>query len=419
MDSTLDPAAFRRGKSRPLGPAAAAAAVALGALLTLAAPTSWAQDKVVRFGASLPLTGRLAPEGRLVKDGYDFAVRHINEQGGIPIDGASHRIEIVYYDDESDPKTAVKLIEKLIVEDDVDFLLGPYSSSATFPASSISEKYQIPMVEAHGAATAIFEQGFKYIFATLNTVDQYLPNVVKMAAELENPPQSVAIVYENALAMQLGAEAAAKEAEAHGMDVVYMVDYPTGTTDMSSMLAEAKSKSIDFFMGAAYTTDAILMTRQAHEMGLAPKMVGMILGPTLPAFEEALGQDINYLLEPVQWTKTMTWKDEALGITATEFAEMFEREFGYEPDYHPPQSAAAVLVYYHALKKAGTLDPQKVRDALAGTDIMTFYGPVRFNEKGQNVGKPMAVVQIQDMQPVVVYPKEFATGELIYPIPRD
>ena len=146
-------------------------------------------------------------------------------------------------------------------------------------------------------------------------------------------------------------------------------------------------------------------------------MLGFTLGPTLPGFVESLGSMAEYLLEPVQWTSNMGWKDEIFGWTSAELAEICAKETGHECDYHPPQSVAAMEVYQRALEKAGTLDPQKVRDAIAQTDIMTAYGPVRFNEKGQNVAKGMGVVQIQGGKPVVVYPAEFAQAEFVYPIP--
>jgi branched-chain amino acid transport system substrate-binding protein len=113
----------------------------------------------------------------------------------------------------------------------------------------------------------------------------------------------------------------------------------------------------------------------------------------------------------------MPWKDTVFGFTAAEYSKIFEKDFGYIPDYHPPQSTAALLVYHHAFQKAGVDDPQKVRDAIAQTDIMTSYGPVRFNEKGMNIGKSMAVIQIQNGKPVVVYPLAVAEGKLVYPIP--
>ncbi|NIM98216.1 MAG: ABC transporter substrate-binding protein, partial [candidate division Zixibacteria bacterium] len=106
--------------------------------LFLSLPSWVGAEDLIRFGASLSLTGRMATEGRLVKDGYEFYVKHINARGGIEIKGKRYKVEVVYYDDESDPKTAARLVEKLIVEDGIKFLLGPYSSSCTFPASSVN-----------------------------------------------------------------------------------------------------------------------------------------------------------------------------------------------------------------------------------------------------------------------------------------
>ncbi|MEW5910642.1 MAG: amino acid ABC transporter substrate-binding protein, partial [Thermodesulfobacteriota bacterium] len=316
-----------------------------------------------------------------------------------------------------DPKTAARLVEKLIVEDGIKYLLGPYSSSCTFPASSVAEKYQIPMVEAHGAATTIFERGYKYLFATLNTVDQYTSGILDMAAGLTPRPKTIALINENALFPQLGMDGAAEQAKGHGIEVVYKEKYPTGTKDLSSMLAAVREKKPDILLTAGYTADMILLVKQAKEMGLKTKMFGLLLGPTLPGFIEALQKDAEYLLEPIQWSANMPWKDEVFGYTASEFAKIFEKEYGYKPDYHPPQSAAALLVYHHALQKVGVADPQTVRDAIAKTDIMTFYGRIKFNEKGMNIGKTMAVIQLQNGKPVVVHPKSGAEGNLVYPIP--
>jgi branched-chain amino acid transport system substrate-binding protein len=238
-----------------------------------------------------------------------------------------------------------------------------------------------------------------------------------MASELTPRPKTIALINENALFPQLGMDGAARQAKNLGFKIVYKQKYPSGTKDLSSMLAAVREKHPDILLAGGYTADMILLVKQAKEMGVRPKMFGLLLGPTLPGFVEALKQDAEYLLEPIQWSSNMSWKDEVFGYTAKDFDRLFEKDFGYKPDYHPPQSSAALLVYHHALQKAGVSDPQKVRDAIAETDIMTFYGPVRFNEKGMNVAKGMAVIQIQKGKPVVVYPRSAAQGELIYPIP--
>ena len=160
-----------------------------------------------------------------------------------------------------------------------------------------------------------------------------------------------------------------------------------------------------------------MIARQISEVGVPLKMFAVSLGPTLPGFIDSLGAKAEGILEPIQWAPNMPYKDEIFGWTAPQFAELFQKEAGHVPDYHPPQSAAALEVYQRALEKAGTLDPKKVRDAIAATNIMTMYGPIRFNEKGQNIAKGMSVVQVQNGKAVVVYPVEGAQAKFVYPMP--
>lgn len=397
--------------------AAASATTLLFAGVSGYSTPSSAQD-VITFGAALSLTGSVSTEGRLVKEGYDMYVKHINQRGGIKVGDKTYKVAIKYYDDQSNAATSARLYEKLITEDGIKLLLGPYSSGITNAASVVNEKYQLPMVAAHAAATGVFSRGFKYLFATLTPVDQYTGNMIKMAAEATPRGQRVALIHENALFPQASIDAADRQARAAGLDVVYKEAYPTGTKDFSPMLAALKSRNPDVLIVAGYTADMIVIARQTAEQGVNLKMLGFTLGPTLPGFVEALGSRAEYTLEPVQWSGAMAWKDEMFGWTAAQFAEMCQKETGHVCDYHPPQSFAALQVYQRALEKAGTLDPQKVRDALAQTNLMTAYGPIRFNEMGQNIAKGMAVVQIQKGKPVTVFPVDGAQAKLIYPIPQ-
>ncbi len=373
------------------------------------------QDNVIRFGAALSLTGSFVDNARLVRDGYDFYVKLVNQRGGIEVGGRRYRVEIKYYDDQSNTAVGARLVEKLIVEDNIKFLLGPYSSTMTLPLSKVAERYQVPFVVAHAATNSIYEQGNKWIFGTLNTIDQYFEGVLKAAMEAKPQPQTIAILAENQLAPSASADFAAQHARRMGLRIVYQQKYPTGIKDFTSELAIIRSRNPDIFLGAGYIADMILLARQADEVGVQPKLFGMLLGPTHPQFVPSLGPIANGILEPVQWAPNMKWKDEIFGMTAREWAEMFREEFGYWPDYHPPQSFAALEVYHRAIQKAGTFDPARVRDAIAQTDIQTAYGPVKFDQRGVNVGKTMAVIQLQGNVPVVVYPSGVAEQRLIYP----
>lgn len=405
---------FRRACSKFA--AASATALLFAGVSGISTPSN-AQD-VITFGAALSLTGGMSTEGRLVKEGYDMYVKHINQRGGIKVGDKTYKVDIKYYDDQSNAATSARLYEKLITEDGIKLLLGPYSSGITNAASVVNEKYRLPMVAAHAAATGVFSRGFKYLFATLTPVDQYTGNMIKMAAEATPRGQRVALIHENALFPHASIDAADRQARAAGLDVVYKEAYPTGTKDFSPMLAALKSRNPDVLIVAGYTADMIVIARQTAEQGVNLKMLGFTLGPTLPGFVEALGSRAEHTLEPVQWSGAMAWKDEMFGWTAAQFAEMCQKETGRVCDYHPPQSFAALQVYQRALEKAGTLDPQKVRDALAQTNLMTAYGPIRFNEMGQNIAKGMAVVQIQKGKPVTVFPIDGAQAKFTYPIPQ-
>ena len=385
-------------------------------LAGLSAQPVLAQQDTITFGAALSLTGKTATEGRLVKVGYDIYVNQINARGGFKVGNKTYKVAIKYYDDQSDANTSAKLYEKMINEDGIKLLLGPYSSGITFAASPVAEKYQVPMVAAHAAATTVYDRGFKYLFATLTPVDQYTSNMIKMAADAKPRGQRVALVHENALFPKASIDAAESQAKAAGLEVVYKEAYPTGTKDFSAMIEAMKARNPDVLIGAGYTGDMLVMARQTSEQKVPLKMIGFTLGPTSPGFVESLGAKAENLLEPTQWTPDLPWKDEIFGWTAAEYAALCKTAAGHDCDYHPPQSTAALQVYQRAIEKAGTLDPQKVRDALAQTNIMTAYGPIRFNEKGQNIAKGMSVIQIQGGKPVVVFPTDGAKAKFVYPM---
>jgi branched-chain amino acid transport system substrate-binding protein len=236
--------------------------------------------------------------------------------------------------------------------------------------------------------------------------------MVKMASEQKPPLKRLALLNENVLFAQLGMDGAAVQAKEYGLDVVYKEKYATGTKDLSSELEKMKATQPDMILAGGYTNDMILLARQIKQVGLKPKLVGFLLGPTLPGFVKSLGADAELALEPVQWSVNVPYKDVTFGWTAREYSDLFQKEYNHVPDYHPIQSTAALQVYLHAFQKVGGFDPQKVRDAIAATDIVTAYGPIRFNEKGQNIAKSMSVVQIQDGKPIVVYPADVAQGKL-------
>jgi branched-chain amino acid transport system substrate-binding protein len=404
----------------PTTPAPAAAKPAAPAAL---AKFTGAFDGSISFGAAISLTGSTAAEGKYTKDGYEIAKEYLNNAGGIVLDGKHLKIDIKYYDDASKPDVAGQLVEKLITEDKVNFILGPYGSNPTDTVAGIVEKYKVPMVEANGSAESIFNRGLKYTFAVLSPASNYLKGCLDLVKEKDPNAKKVAIVAETdkfALEVQAGAAAYAKKL---GFDVVYNDKYPAKATDISSNLTAIKALKPDVFLGTGHLQDAIVTIKQAKELGLNAKAWCFSVGPTAPDFRAALRKDADYVLGGAQWTSDLTYVGDARDPfkTPQNFDEIVSRKFsGYESTtpYQVAESAVAVMVFQRAIEAAGTLEATKVRDAIAKTGFDSFYGRVEFDERGINTTKPMAVAQLNTNGNIyTVFPSKQANRGFQYPAP--
>ena len=377
-----------------------------------------AADATIVFGAALAATGRDAREGVLTKEGYEFWKDYVNAHGGIKTGGKTYKVEIQYADDETNAQTSAKLVEKFINQDHVNFILGPYGSATSFASAAVTERYKVPMVEGNGSSEKIFSQGFKYIFAVLSPAKRYLEGVLDMALHQKVKPKTVAIVAANDLFSTEVASGAAAYATSHGMTVVYNNKYPADTTDVSSIVSAIKAANPDLILNGGHLQDALLLQKSFKEQNVLAKAYAYSVGPDTPDFRKALGNDANYVFGGTQWSPTAKYRG-APGFISTslEYAKEFEKKYGHVPDYHNAESTATCLAFQYAIQNAGSLDPQKVRDALAALNVVTFYGILKFDDRGINVYKPMAVNQIQKGNLVTVWPSAVQNAQPAYPAP--
>lgn len=373
-------------------------------------------EEVLKIGAPLAATGSEAREGALAKQGYDLWAATVNAGGGIKAGGKTYRVQIVYYDDQSKPQISAELTDKLISQDHVSFLLGPYGSPATFADAAVAEKYKVPMVEANGAARKIFAQGYRYVFGILSPADDYAASMLKAAASLQPAPRTVAILAADDLFSLEVAKGAREWAERHGLTVVYFQKYPVGVADLSAALTSIKSLHPDVLIGSGHLQESLLVMKQVQTLDVNVNFYGFTVGPTTPDFVKALGAAAEGVFASSQWTPDVKYRGPVFGAAA-DYARAFEQRYGFVPDYHAAESSAAGVVLQLAIAKAGGVDPQKVRAALVGLDATTFYGPVRFDAHGLNTAKPMVTVQIQHGKPVTVWPPDVAAARPIYPSP--
>ena len=379
-------------------------------------------DGTIVFGAAVSLTGSTSNEGKYTKDGYELAKDAINAAGGITVGGKRYKIDIKYYDDTSKADQAGQLVEKLISEDKVNFILGPYGSAPTNTAAAIVEKYKIPMVEANGAAESIFSRGFKYTFGVLSPGKMYLRGILDLVKAKDPSAKKVAIIAEtDPFAIEV-ADGAAAYAKDQGFTVVYNEKYPTAAKDVSPQLTAIKGLNPDILLGAGHIQDAILTIKQAKDIGVNAKAWGFSVGPTSPEFRSSLKQDADYVFGGAQWTEDLKLKGDDIFGTPQEFAKQarakYPGTYATTVPYQVAESAAAVIAYQKAIEAAGSLEPDKVRDALAKLNFDSFFGHIQFDDRGINIYKPMAVMQNQtDGKIYTVGPANVASKDFQYPAP--
>ncbi len=371
-------------------------------------------EEVLRIGAAVSFSGKYAKEGELLKRGYELWKETVNSRGGIKVGNKRYKVEIIYYDDQSDPKTTAKLVEKLITQDKVKFLLGPYGSAQVFAAAGVVEKYNALMVQGGGASSKIYSQGYKRIFGVFNTAPDYGRNLIDLAVKLDPKIRTVAILYEKDIFSEDAARGALNRAREKGLKVVLFEGYPKGAQDLSSLMLKVRLKRPDVVIGAGHFKDSVLVVKQLKQFKINPKFVGLTVGPPLPAFVKALGKDAEYIFGPVQWSKAFRYKDPLFGSTQG-YVKAYRKKYGEDPEYHSAGGTAAAMALQLAIERAQSLDPERVREELLKMEVETFYGVIGFDETGKINTKPMAVIQIQKGRPVTVYP--FEEAKPVYPKP--
>ena len=380
-------------------------------------------DDTIVLGAAVSLTGRYTTAGHHTRNGYDLAVKMINERGGVVVAGTAYRLEILYYDDESTPARGAQLAERLIRQDGVRFMLGPYSSGLTTAIAPITEQHKVPMVEGNGASRALFNKGYRYLFAVLSTSEQYLQEAINLAAEqaraVGRDPTTlrVALATANDPFSQDIRAGVIDDARRHGMQVVVDDKLPREANDMAATLIKVKALRPDVLLVSGHSKGAALLVRQAEEMRASAPMVALTHCESAQVTDaERFGHAAEGMLCAAQWAPTLTYRDDLFG-SAGDYAVRFEEEYGYVPPYQAAESTAAVMVWADALQRAGSFETETVRAALAATDMPTFYGNIRFDETGKNIAKPMVLLQIQDGDYRVVAPTAWASDKLMFPRP--
>jgi branched-chain amino acid transport system substrate-binding protein len=272
------------------------------------------------------------------------------------------------------------------------------------------------MLDSAGSDNKIFSKGYKRTFAVLSPATEYAASIVKAIGQLANPkPKVIAFLSADDGFSKTVAEGGAAEAKKEGFTVLPTEYFPNGATDVSSALTKVKDQHPDVIIGSVHLVEGVAIIKQAKELGVIPSGgFGESVAPPTPDFAKTLGDLANGVLGSSQWTPQTVGQDKYIG-TAKQYEAMVTDKYQHAPDYHNAEATAACLAFVLAAEKAGSTDADKIRDAVAGLNEETFFGKVRFDATGQNVYKPMSVIQIQKGQAVDVWPKESAVADMVWP----
>jgi branched-chain amino acid transport system substrate-binding protein len=369
-----------------------------------------AQD-VIRFGAPLPITGPLAPEAVKQQQGYDLWAEQANKAGGINVGGKKYKVEIVYSDYQSNTPRSVQTTEQMITQEKVNFMFGPFGSGAAKAASTIAEKYKMPMLAATASSVQVYDQNYKYLFGTFTPNDTLTTPLTKLVKAKATDVKKVAILARNDLFPLAIAQEMEKSAKENGLEVVYFEKYAINTLDHSATLSQIKSLAPQWIFVTGYTNDLLLVRKQMADQQIKAGVVTMIAGPAYQEFIDSAGPNAENISSASWWHPAEKYDGKDIFGSTANFVKLFKDKYKAEPDYAHASAAVCGALFQMAIEKAGSLDRDKVRDELAKMDVVTFWGPVKFGANGQINSLEPPVFQIQGGKPIVLFPDAIKQGD--------
>ena len=361
----------------------------------------------LRVGATMSLTGKqYSVQGGYGREGYLLCEKHVNAQGGI----LGRPIQLVIYDDESDGKTATRLYEKLIVEDKVDAVLGPYGTAITEAVADVPEKHRKVMVAANAATSSIWEKGRRYLIMVLAPIDSAAVGLLDTAAR--QGLRTVAILNQDALLPKAVAKGTSEVAKQKGLEVITSEVYPDGTTDFAATLKKLKAAKPDVLVAASVRLDDLVaITRQMKDVDFNVKMLSSLPYGLLPEYYKQLGKEAEFVYSATFWEAALP------NPGNQDFVAAYEKEFKRAPAVQSANSYAGCQIFVEAMRRAGTTDSEKLREALLALKTKTILGDFAVDQRGFQVGQKAVTIQWQDGKQGVVWPDEVASAKMRFPTP--
>jgi branched-chain amino acid transport system substrate-binding protein len=358
----------------------------------------------IRVGVTASLTGAYAAPGSNLLEGLKMWAHDVNSRGAL----LGREVEIVSYDDQSDPDTSARLYEKLISDDQVDLLIGPYASDVTLAASDVAERHGIPMVSGSASATDIWSRGYRNIFQVDSPADRYMDLLIESASNAGLT--TIALAYAGSDFPRGVARGVRTRAAAAGMMLVFDEEYREDSTDFTDLVRRIKASNPDLVIGGTYLEDSIALVREAKRQNFSPKALAFTVGPALVEFGDALGPDADGILGVVAWMRGGNVP------MSYDFSFRYKEKTGRNAGVHAAYGYAAGQVLEAAVRLANSLDRDAVRTQLREMKFGSLHGRYRVDDSGKQLAKQTFVMQWQDGHRLLVLPKALRDSQIIYPL---
>jgi branched-chain amino acid transport system substrate-binding protein len=364
-----------------------------------------AEKPSVTIGASISATGANARMAQFQKEGYELWAEQVNARGGL----LGRPVKLALVDDASEPTNGTMLYDKLIAEDKVDLILGPYANSVAQAASTVAEKARYPMISAGASASDIWKRNYKHVFGVFAIPESYFYGVIDLAAKSDL--KKIAIVNEDTVFPNATAGGTAAYARSKGLQVVYQEKYPTKATDLSTLLGKVKAAAPDVLLGASYEPDSILLTKQMKELDVNVKLLSFSIGAATAEFSQGLGPLADGVIGP------SVWEPELKTTGNKEFVDSFKKKWSHDPTFQAATGFAGGQILEAAIASAKSLDREKLRDALASLETTTILpGKYKVDDTGTQTGHTPVLIQWQGTTKVIVAPDSLASAKPKLPL---
>ena len=373
-------------------------------------------NKIV-LGAAISLSGKYSLSGEQAKNGYDFAVKKINEIGGVKVGGKTYQLEIQYYDDESNPLKAIALAGRLIQHEGIEFLLGNSNLNSSMAVAEEIKKFSVPMIDINTFSRYLLDEHNKYFFTISGNGEENLNLVIDLFSK-QNQNSSIAIITEQDKFFQDIKSSLLEKINDYNFNLIFDEVLPGDLNNLKEIIKKTQTLSPDLL---------IILANSDYNIKVLDKLASLKTDIPMVAIGECFTdkdyqkENINsltdYIICSSEWHKSLNYQDDIF-VNSNNYAKLFEDNYNYKPSSKVVKSSAAVLLYKNALERADSFDKDKIQDALKNTDLMTFFGPIKFNKEGSNIYNQNLLFQTQEKKNKIISPEKFADGELIFPMPK-